>query len=674
MPQTLSASQIKIQTSAKPKLHEDSTMQSGIENHQTGSGSTLLQVEMEFLDKVGQELSRKGRIRVSLPGWGRLHIDRALPFICIYRKPDKQPDAGMDKLLAGEASFLVVAGDKRSSRFVSAIITKIIETIASQFGTFLILELWSEPNSKTLVEQVDTNHTVPRFKIFSQNSRPLKSTLQTLEQSLLAFRFQKHKPLVEISHGKRMPKINGISFLAIPPNLDGIDCHIIGLQICPLFRGLEEVDGCEVFPALFRQFRRRLSHAIRKTLFQFSESMTTHHPPHFQAMGPRALTKLVWEVDSRLAGISNHFDYLLQVTPTNNHGAWLEFRKNRYQKDPIFQYRPLPYDSSELKRLLFQIPVEQVEDPALSHIFREKQEELDRLISMLNDCNTPRFLHWSILTFGEVDDALLKLAIDILNINPSNTRSYNSRVIEVDELSKMAEAEISHYRRLNPDFAATVQIRDDVHCDFLVSKGELFIGKQTKRQEHRVVALLQHEIGVHLLTHFNGHGQPFKLLSHGFAGYEELQEGLAVLAEYLVGGLTFERLRVLAARVLAVHYITQGAGFTETFSILQQDYGFTHEIAFQISMRVHRGGGLTKDLVYLRGLDWLLKYLGNGGDLEPLWIGKIGIRHISIIRELLWRKVITPAPLSPRFLHELSARERMEKLQSGATVSDLFNS
>ena len=91
-------------------------------------------------------------------------------------------------------------------------------------------------------------------------------------------------------------------------------------------------------------------------------------------------------------------------------------------------------------------------------------------------------------------------------------------------------------------------------------------------------------------------------------------------------------------------------------------------------MRVHRGGGLTKDAVYLRGLEWLLQYLGNGGDLEPLWIGKIGLRHIPIIQELRWRKVLSSAPLTPRFLHELSARERMAKLQAGATVMDLFES
>ena len=57
-----------------------------------------------------------------------------------------------------------------------------------------------------------------------------------------------------------------------------------------------------------------------------------------------------------------------------------------------------------------------------------------------------------------------------------------------------------------------------------------------------VGALLQHEVGTHLVTHVNGSAQPIKVLGTGFAGYDETQEGLAVLAEIACGGLTAFRL------------------------------------------------------------------------------------------------------------------------------------
>ena len=61
-------------------------------------------------------------------------------------------------------------------------------------------------------------------------------------------------------------------------------------------------------------------------------------------------------------------------------------------------------------------------------------------------------------------------------------------------------------------------------------------------------------------------------------------------------------------------------------------------------MRVYRGGGLTKDAVYLRGLIQLHEYLRTGGELESLLVGKISAENIPIIQELLWREVLHAPP------------------------------
>ena len=46
-----------------------------------------------------------------------------------------------------------------------------------------------------------------------------------------------------------------------------------------------------------------------------------------------------------------------------------------------------------------------------------------------------------------------------------------------------------------------------------------------------------------------------------FAGSDELQEGLAVLSEYLVGGLSPPRFRLLAGRVIAAQMLIKGSSF-----------------------------------------------------------------------------------------------------------------
>jgi uncharacterized protein (TIGR02421 family) len=199
------------------------------------------------------------------------------------------------------------------------------------------------------------------------------------------------------------------------------------------------------------------------------------------------------------------------------------------------------------------------------------------------------------------------------------------------------------------------------------------VGASSRIPKRRVEALIQHEIGTHVVTHANGRAQPFRQLQVGLPDYEELQEGLGVLAEYLVGGLTRPRLRLLAARVLAVERMLEGATFEEVFHELDREYFFEQRTAFTIAMRVFRGGGLTKDIVYLRGLDELLTYLGRGGDIEPLLIGKLSPNHIGMIKELQWRKVLCDAPLRPRYLDDPKAIERLEKVRKGRSVLDLID-
>jgi uncharacterized protein (TIGR02421 family) len=200
----------------------------------------------------------------------------------------------------------------------------------------------------------------------------------------------------------------------------------------------------------------------------------------------------------------------------------------------------------------------------------------------------------------------------------------------------------------------------------------LLIGHRTSFSTSRLEALLQHEVGTHIVTYFNGRAQPLRQLYSGLPNYEQLQEGLAVLSEYLVGGLNASRLRLLAARVIAVRRLTEGASFVDVFRELCQIYGFAARTSFNIAMRVFRGGGLTKDAVYLRGLIELLQYLADDNEIEPLFVGKIGAEHVSIIRELQWREVLRPAPLAPRYMSFPQTAEKLKQLRNGLTVIDLI--
>jgi uncharacterized protein (TIGR02421 family) len=332
----------------------------------------------------------------------------------------------------------------------------------------------------------------------------------------------------------------------------------------------------------------------------------------------------------------------------------------------------VPVDPALLKRRLYAIPLERVEDPTLYRIFRQKQVELDRQITMLSDLGTSRFLHGGLQLYGAVSGSLSALADEILaRVSPRAREGAGGRKLNAEEFAALARREVGRYRSQWPEFAAGVAVRRDLDRGLLVSSGSLLVGAGARIPARRADALIQHEIGTHALTWHNGRAQPLRLLSSGLAGYEALQEGLAVLAEFLVGGLSRPRLRLLAARVLAVRQMVDGTSFVENYRTIHGVQKIEQRAAFNLVMRVHRGGGLAKDAIYLRGLAGLLEYLAEGGELGPLFIGKIAAEHIPVIRELTLRKVLRQPPLRPEFLNHPEAAERLEKLKLGPSMLDL---
>jgi len=603
-------------------------------------------------------------VRRKLPSGGYLHLDRQVPFLLVYRRPTRVTSPTAEQLLRGEASYLIIDGKRQLNKSMVALVSAISESLAKSFGAFLIMEIWSDQAEVFAGILPDFR---PAFRILTQRSDALSSSTLTLKKALSQIRAQRTRAQVTVTESTK-PWAPGLPRLVPAPLARRIGCHYLGIGIRPVY---EDVETGETFPLIQRVLHRGLGRAIRRAVFTFTRDQTTQRPPHYHALGPRSLVKLVWKVDQELAEITADFDFLLSVTPINADQAWSSFKRKRFEIEPRFIYRPLPVDPALVKRQLYRIPIEKIEDPALEALFSAQRMELERKLTMLSDRGGRRFLYGSLQLYGHVDEQLLETARHILEHVPVRSRGKSAvRQLDAVEFAARAEAEIRYYRERDPRVWSRVEIRDDV-VGMLVSHGNLLLNSRQKVAENRVEALLAHEIGTHVLTYFNGQAQPFRQLYAGLPGYEELQEGLAVLAEYLTGGLTGPRLRMLAARVLAASMITEGAGFTEVFRKLDDGYGFSQKTAFNITLRIFRGGGLLKDMVYLRGLMRLLEYLGGGGAFEPLLLGKFGADHLPIIRELQWRKVLSAPSLKPRYLDNPDATEKLETIRQGITLQDL---
>ena len=147
-----------------------------------------------------------------------------------------------------------------------------------------------------------------------------------------------------------------------------------------------------------------------------------------------------------------------------------------------------------------------------------------------------------------------------------------------------------------------------------------------------------HEIGTHIKRAENAKEQKLKLFKIGFPYYLATEEGLAAYNEEIAGVHNNNILRQYAGRVIAVDLALKNA-FNVVYTTLQQY--FTDFEAFTITLRVKRGlkntqqpGSYTKDHVYLKGLYAVKDFVRKGGNIKDLYIGKIGIEHVPLIKHM----------------------------------------
>lgn len=186
------------------------------------------------------------------------------------------------------------------------------------------------------------------------------------------------------------------------------------------------------------------------------------------------------------------------------------------------------------------------------------------------------------------------------------------------------------------DFPLNIKFSTHIAADAMVSNAtqSLLIKKNAKFSKNQLLTLANHEIGVHLVTTFNGLQQPLKIFSNGLPNNVETQEGLAVFSEYMCGALTLKRLKELAYRVLASDSLIKGYSFSDTFDLIHNQYKLNRNDAFSITLRAHRGGGFTKDRLYLSGLRKVFNRYSKEESMDNLLTGKVSMDYEDSIKKL----------------------------------------
>ena len=597
------------------------------------------------------QFGKRGELRQTVGKSGRVHLDRWLPFIVLHRSPD--PSASIARKVAvNSPAYLIWSAEDDGA--AEQALAAVAAALHERFGCVLLTAVedapWDPvPKGSQKLHSFD-------IRAGASGGPTAQRALDCLAEALGRIRVDLRKPKVVMGEAE-LPAID-------------LSADIAFDRLSVVIPQIHRLDETTFYPQLTRDLAVAVGDALLQAACAFMSDSGAGAPAHFRSLGRSAFLAAALDADKKFDKVARSFDFLLSVSPINSREAMERFFAGGEQKAPKFRYRPLTVDPDIAKRDLYAVDLSIVEDPLLEQLLAEKRQELDHQLTMLSTRNTAAFKAASMLHYGTVGSQLLADAHAIL-ARPRG-RKERGDVVGALEVAEAARTLVDKYRGAGKGFDAAIEIRDDV-SGLLVSGRKLMIASNMSMLHSRVDALLAHEIGVHLLTHFNGAAQGLTVFRTGLANYEGVQEGLGVFAEWAVGGLSAARMRLLAGRVVAVDAMLDGGEFIDVYRRLVDGHGLPRKPAFDTATRVFRSGGFAKDLIYLKGFQDVIALVGAGAPLDPFWIGKIARSHVAAIEELIQRNLVQPPLFKPEFLRRKDVESRIARLRGESSLDRILD-
>ena len=371
----------------------------------------------------------------------------------------------------------------------------------------------------------------------------------------------------------------------------------------------------------------------------------------------------LFEIDANLDRLVRRIELLGYVNPLNIEKEKHRFFSSKYKEEPEFKYPKLKFDPYKLHRLFFAQRLERIKDDEIRRLYTDIIYHYANMVQCIETIGKGReFYYNSLRIYGTPTEKDVQNAKFILHFEDEAPSADMEKIFSPEE----AKAYFEDFARTY-DFPLNVHFTTHLSAEAMVSNARqaLLIKRNTTFSKNQLLTLANHEIGVHLVTTFNGLLQPLKIFSHGLPKNVETQEGLSVFSEYMSGALSLRRLKELAYRVLASDSLNKGYSFADTFDLIHGTYKLNRHDAFTITLRAHRGGGFTKDRLYLSGLRKVYNRYINGDSMDIMLTGKVSLAYEEHI------KYLQSKGLAKGITHRNSAFER--KVSDNKTLDFILN-
>lgn len=392
----------------------------------------------------------------------------------------------------------------------------------------------------------------------------------------------------------------------------------------------------EPFPGVINEIKMQLKKAILHHANEFAKEYTSwEHSKKARLLSPD-LQQSILEIDASLYEALEGFELLSAINPTNVEKEKKRFFDSRCTVNPEFTYKPIEFDPFQLKRRLHRLEVEKISDVHIQRLYESVINAYSDKIDLLASLGSSKFLYSSLRYFGEPSEQDLKNAWFLQHL-PEVEDAIAEPTLGIDDAVNLFKESFEEY-----GFKGKIEVTRNIVSDAMVvnHQRKVLLKKGATFRPKELRFLVHHEIGVHMVTTMNSGLQPLKVFNLGLPVNTMTQEGLAVLSEYLSGNMTLHRLKELGQRVIATDMMVKGADFKKTYRRMVNDLEMDVNEAFYLTTRIFRGGGFTKDHLYLRGLREMYRFWQEGNDLRPLLIGKTSLDSYGTILEMLERGIL----------------------------------
>ena len=416
---------------------------------------------------------------------------------------------------------------------------------------------------------------------------------------------------------------------------------VLPLEVKKVF--MDELSG-EAFPLVMQSLSQQFKECLVDISAFFSRRFTSKKKAKKSDILTEKMDPSIIKVDRALFQLAKGLETLLYINPVNIPTEKKQFFKCNGNYQPNFRYRQLDVDPYQFREQLYRLPVDAIRDPSIQSLYRDVVDGLSEKIGMLVKSGRPDFLYESLKYYGEPSQTDEQNAHFLLHANGLDGATEST--VTTEELLEQMKSAASQW-----NMPCKVETSTKLVASAMVSNSRkaVMIAKNLDVSAVEARALVHHELGVHMATTLNSSSQRLKVFSLGLPGNTLAQEGLAILNEYHSGNMTLERLHGLALRVLAVREMLNHGDFRHTFSFLVEEHHLSQEAAFKLSVRVHRGGGFTKDYLYLNGVSMALE-LYKTQNIKNLYVGKTGFDYLPIINEMVERQLVSAPEYYPSFL------------------------